>query len=180
MNPTKFVGSSFSGAQVGTKSGNPFGDYAPASTQIQGILKGMYDSFSANLETANAEEADKRKAYEELHATSLQEHATLTATLEAKTKEHADAEKKLADNKVLLEETKVQLAADEKFFDETKAGCKAKAAEWAERTRLRTEELHGMEKAVEILEGGAETFGGAYSLLQISARKHVAKAKMGQ
>merc|ERR1719316_834120 len=88
-NPTKFVGPRFSAAQVGADSANPFGDYAPASTQIQGILKGMYDSFSANLETANAEEADKRKAYEELHATSLQEHATLTATLEAKTKEHA-------------------------------------------------------------------------------------------
>jgi len=179
-NPTKFVGSQFSAAQMGVDSTNPFGDYAPASTKIQGILKGMYDSFSANLETANAEEADKRKAYEELHATSLQEHATLTATLEAKTKEHADATKDLADNKVLLEETKVQLAADEKFFDETKAGCKAKAAEWAERTRLRTEELHGMEKAVEILEGGAETFGGAFSsaFLQISASKNVVKAKM--
>merc|ERR1719160_162573 len=148
--PTKFVGSSFSGAQMGAESTNPFGDYAPASTKIQGILKGMYDSFTANLETANAEEAEKRKAYEELHATSLQEHATLTATLEAKTKEHADAEKSLADNKVLLQETEVQLAADEKFFDETKAACKVKAAEWAERTRLRTEELQGMAKAIEI------------------------------
>merc|ERR1719230_1182050 len=108
--PTDFLGSGFSGAQVGANSGNPFGDYAPASTKIVGILKGMYDSFSANLETANAEEADKQKAYEELHATALQEHATLTATLEAKTKEHADAEKKLADNKVLLQETTEQLA----------------------------------------------------------------------
>merc|ERR1719420_1319891 len=172
-NPSKFVGSQFSAAQVGADSANPFGDYAPASTKIQGILKGMYDSFSANLETANAEEADKRKAYEELHATSLQEHATLTATLEAKTKEHADATKDLADNKVLLEETKVQLAADEKFFDETKAGCRAKAAEWAERTRLRTEELHGITKAIQILEGGMDTFDAAKStfLLQISSDK---------
>merc|ERR1719335_907325 len=116
-NPTKFVGSGFSGAQVGAESTNPFGDYAPASTKIQGILKGMYDSFTANLETANAEEAEKRKSYEELHATSLQELATLVATLEAKTKEHADAEKLLADDKVLLKESTEQLAEDEKFFD---------------------------------------------------------------
>jgi len=177
-NPTKFVGPRFSAAQVGADSANPFGDYAPASTQIQGILKGMYDSFSANLETANAEEADKRKAYEELHATSLQEHATLTATLEAKTKEHADAEKSLADNKVLLQETEDQLAADEKFFDETKESCKAKAAEWAEQTRLRTEELHGMGKAIAILEGGADTFGGAFksAFIQIS-QKTTSKSK---
>jgi hypothetical protein len=163
----------FSGAQVGAESANPYGDYAPASTQIVGILKGMYDSFTANLETANAEEADKQKAYEELFATQLQEHATLTATLEMKTKEKADAEKQLADDKVLLEETKAQLAADEKFFDETKASCKAKAAEWAEAVRLRTEELHGIEKAIAILEGGMDTFEAAHSganLLQLATR----------
>merc|ERR1719316_1001370 len=172
-NPTKFVGSQFSAAQMGVDSTNPFGDYAPASTKIQGILKGMYDSFTGNLETANAEEADKRKAYEELHATSLQELATLTATLQMKSKEQADATKKLAEDKVVLEEATVQLAADEKFFDETKTSCKAKAAEWAERTRLRTEELHGMTKAIEILEGGEETFKNATStfFLQVSDSK---------
>merc|ERR1719409_2451211 len=96
-------------------------------------------------------------------ATKLAEHATLTATLEARTKEHADAEKLLADDKVLLQDTKAQLEADEKFFEETKASCKAKAAEWAERTRLRTEEINGMQKGVAILEGGSETFSGAYN-----------------
>merc|ERR1719160_378531 len=164
--PTRFVSSGFSGAQV--DSSNPHGDYAPASTQIQGILKGMYDSFAADLEKANAEEADKQKAFEELMATKKAEHETLTATLEAKTKEHADSEKQLADNKVLLHDTKVQLEADEKFFEETKAACKAKAAEWAERTRLRTEELNGIQKAIEILEGGAETFKSAHTTLFIS------------
>merc|ERR1719174_1864455 len=100
----------------------------------------------------------------------MEEYATLTATLETKTKEQADAEKQLADDKVLLEDTKTQLEADEKFFEETKASCKAKAAEWAERTRLRTEELQGIQKAIEILEGGAETFGKAHTtfLLQLS------------
>merc|ERR1719161_1323536 len=148
---------------------NPHGDYAPASTQIQGIMKGMYDSFAADLEKANAEEADKQKSFEELMATKQAELETLKATLEAKTKEHADAEKQLADNKVLLADTKAQLEADEKFFEETKASCKAKAAEWAERTRLRTEEINGIQKAITILEGGAETFKGAYTtLLQLS------------
>merc|ERR1719161_1124798 len=148
---------------------NPHGDYAPASTQVQGIMKGMYDSFTANLEKANAEEADKQKSFEELMATKQAELETLQATLEAKTKEHADAEKQLADDKVLLADTKAQLEADEKFFEETKASCKAKAAEWSERTRLRTEEINSIAKGIEILEGGAETFKGAYtSLLQLS------------
>merc|ERR1719321_2170033 len=161
-NPTKFV--SF------TQSANPHGDYAPASDQIVGIMKGMYDSFAANLEKANAEEGSKQMAFEELMGTKMQELATLKATLEQKTKENADAEKALADANVLLEETKNQLAADEKFFEETKAACKAKAAEWAERTRLRTEEMQGIGKAIEILEGGAETFEAAHStFIQVSA-----------
>merc|ERR1719321_2073605 len=133
----------------------------------------MYDSFSADLEKANAEEADKQKAFEELMATKKAELETLKATLEAKTKEHADAEKQLADDKVLLADTKAQLEADEKFFEETKASCKVKAAEWAERTRLRTEEINGIQKAIVILEGGAETFEGAYAklfFLQMSSK----------
>merc|ERR1719191_1940183 len=113
--------------------------------------------------------ADKQKAFEELMATKKAEHETLTATLETKTKEHASAEKNLADNKVLLQDTKAQLEIDEKFFADTKASCKAKAAEWAEQTRLRTEELQGMMKAIEILEGGAETFEAAHStFIQVS------------
>jgi len=83
---------------------------------------------------------------------------------------NADASKALADANVLLEETKTQLAADEKFFEETTQACKDKAAEWAERTRLRTEEMQGIAKAIEILEGGAETFQAANSaFIQVSA-----------
>merc|ERR1719160_2250864 len=136
-------------------------------------MKGMYDSFAANLEKANAEEGDKQKSFEELFETKLQEHATLTATLESKTKEQADAQKALADANVLLEETKTQLAADEKFFEETKTACKAKAAEWAERTRLRTEELQGMQKAIEILtsdEAKATFESSATTLVQLSSQ----------
>merc|ERR1719399_1271950 len=163
-NPTKFV--SFSQ----TESKGPFGDYAPASDQIVGIMKGMYDSFAGNLEKANAEEGSKQMAFEELIGTKNEELATLTSTLETKKAANADAEKALADGNVLLEATKTQLAADEKFFEETTQACKDKAAEWAERTRLRTEEMQGIAKGIEILEGGAETFQAANSaFIQISA-----------
>merc|ERR1719174_3294937 len=130
---------------------NPFGDYAPQSTQIQGILKGMYDAFAAGLEKSNAEEAEKQKAFEELMETKKQELATLQATLEKQTGDNAEKTKKLADSRAELDDTKAQLEADEKFFAETKDSCKAKAGEWAERTRLRTQELQGINKAIEIL-----------------------------
>jgi len=87
QNPT----GAMSAAQTGL---NPFGDYAPQSTQIQGILKGMYDAFTADLEKDNADEAKKQKSHEELIATKKQELATLTSTLEKQEGDQAAKTKK--------------------------------------------------------------------------------------
>jgi hypothetical protein len=57
----------------------------------------------------------------------------------------------LAEDQEEREETKIQLAADEKFFDETKASCSAKAEQWSGRSRSRTEELAAIDEAVGIL-----------------------------
>merc|ERR1719502_2396283 len=65
--------------------------------------------------------------------------------------EKADAEKELADASQTLDDTTKQMKADTIFFDETKAACQAKADEWAERVRARTEEMAGINKALEIL-----------------------------
>jgi len=40
------------------------------------------------------------------------------------------------------------------FFQDTKEACQAKATEWSVRTRLRTEELNGMQEAIKILSSG--------------------------
>merc|ERR1719316_729429 len=94
--PADFVGahSGMSAAQIGQ---NPFGDYAPQSTQIQGILKGMYDAFTTDLEKDNAEEAESQKSFEELMATKKQELATLEATLQKQETDSAEKTKILSD-----------------------------------------------------------------------------------
>merc|ERR1719337_395432 len=79
--------------------------------------------------------------------------ATLVDARKKKEGEKADAEKDLADNSQDLDDTTKQMKADTAFFDETKAACQAKADEWAERVRARTEELAGINKAIEILTG---------------------------
>merc|ERR1719456_1172347 len=79
--------------------------------------------------------------------------ATLTSTRTAKEGHKAESEKVLADTAQDLDDTKAQMKADTVFFDETKAACQAKADEWAERVRARTEELAGINKALEILTG---------------------------
>jgi len=147
-NPEEFARSGFTAMQVGQ---NPFGDYAPQSTQIQGILKGMYDSFTSSLEKANAEEGEKEKAFEELMATKSAELATLTTTLDNQQNDQASKKKLLADSETQLDDTKIQVEADENFFEKTKVSCKTKASEYSIRSRLRAEELVGVQKAIEIL-----------------------------
>jgi len=148
--PESFVGKvvQMSAAQIAQ---NPYGDYAPQSSAIQGILKGMYDSMAADLEKDNAEEADREKAFRELMATKKQEQETLQATLEKQSHDEAHKSKALSDAKTNRDDTDAQMRADEKFFEDTKNGCKVKAGEWAERSRLRTEELTGIQKGIEIL-----------------------------
>merc|ERR1719323_2728333 len=99
QHPESFMGHSgtLNAMQI---ANNPFGDYAPQSTQIQGILKGMYDAFTASLEKANAEEADQQKAYEKLMATKKKELETLQLTLEKTELDEAEKTKKLADARV--------------------------------------------------------------------------------
>merc|ERR1719498_1082481 len=158
-----------SAAQV---ANNPFGDYAPQSTQIQGILKGMYDAFTTDLEKDNAAEAEKQKSHEELMATKKSELATLEATLETTELNAAAATKTLADSKEPLDDTKETLETDETFFADSKEACQTKAAIWAERTRLRTEELSGMAQAIAIMSSpeAKKTFESATTtFLQLSS-----------
>merc|ERR1719223_2184505 len=79
--PEDFVGARSAMLSAAQIANNPFGDYAPQSTQIQGILKGMYDAFTSSLEKANAEESEQQKAFEELMATKKKELDTLQLTL---------------------------------------------------------------------------------------------------
>jgi len=73
---------------------------------------------------------------------------------------------------VLRDDTTEQLAADEKFFEETKEAAENKATAWSTRTRLRTEELAGMEGAMQILKGGSKTFEEATTtFVQLKAVK---------
>merc|ERR1719377_73488 len=131
--------------------------------------------MTSDLESKNADMATKQKQYEEMKATKSAELTTLQATLEKKKETLATDTKTMTDSSVERDETQAQLADDEKFFEETKTACKAKADEWAERSRLRTEELAGVNKAIEILtsDEAAATFGRATSML-LQADKRVA------
>jgi|Transcript_39338 hypothetical protein len=170
--PSDFAAHQNSGMSAAQTGQNPFGDYAPQSTQIQGILKGMYDAFTAELEKENVDEAEKQKSFEEIFGTKMQELETLKATLLKQETDVAAKTKRLAESETLLDDTQEQMKADEAFFADTKEACQAKATEWSVRTRLRTEELQGMDTAIRILssESATKTFENATStFVQLAA-----------
>mmetsp|Transcript_4865 Transcript_4865/g.10705 ORF Transcript_4865/g.10705 Transcript_4865/m.10705 type:complete len:701 (+) Transcript_4865:90-2192(+) len=154
--------------------------YAPASGEIVGILKDMFDTFTSNLETASATEAENLKIFEDLMAAKQKEESDLQSTLDKKEAENAEATTVEADSQQDREDTSAQLETDEVFFDETKKDCREKADDWATRTRLRTEELAGIEKAVEILTSpeAQSAFEGATStFVQVEASPADAKTR---
>jgi len=137
--------------------------YSPASTTITGILKDMYDQFTADLESKTEIEAQTQKAFEDLMAELKGELINLKEMLQKKTAEKAELELRLADTEQELQNTSDQLADDSKFFDNVKEQCETKAGEWGERSTLRSAELEGIEKALEILtsDEAKEMFGKA-------------------
>lgn len=178
--PTASHGSSF-------LQHNPFGDYAPASTQVVGIMKNMLDTFTADLESATEEEKQQLKAFEQLMATKADELDTLQKTKVQKTIAAAANGEALTEQKLERSNVQEQEKQDTAFLATTKTNCRDNADSWAERSRVRTEELAGIDKAIDILESNEELFSrssnnflqmgrpgvmNAYTKLQDLARKH--------
>lgn len=156
---------------------NPFGDYAPQSDQITGILQGLHDSFVASLEKANEEEKQKRSNFKALMDTKSKELEKVTGSLEDAIGQEAQKKRSLASNREELDDTKADLKADEALFQETEATCKQRAAEWSERSKLRSLELDGMKEAMQILKSAdskmqKEKARKSASLIQLAESQH--------
>jgi len=175
-------------ALVSQLSGNKdAASYAPQSATIQGILSDMYTTFGKNLQTSTGDEATAHRNYEDLMATFQKQLATLEETLVKKEQKKAEDEIQLADAMQVYADSEEQLKAEIKLFDATKSSCSEKTSDWSKRSSLRTEELDGIKKALEILSSdeAKELFkksikpgfskGGAASFIQVSSKSDGAK-----
>merc|ERR1719353_1773098 len=100
----------------------------------------------------------------------------LEKALADKTLNEGNDAKQLATDQKEREETQDELKAAEEFLETTTDACKSKANEWAERSRLRTEEVAGMNQAIDILtaDSSKSTFETAHEgFVQLGLeRKH--------
>merc|ERR1719183_3333726 len=140
--------------------------YSPQSATVMGILKDMYDTFSADLEKSNSEESAAQKNFEDLIAEKQHQIKDWTAEVTDKEGQKAEKSTMLSEAEELLSATQTQLKIDEDFFATARDSCKAKSDEWDERQRLRTEQLDGIEKALKILtsDEARKTFAASTSV----------------
>merc|ERR1719353_1795853 len=152
------------------------GAYQTQSGAIQGILADMMDSFTRDYASIMDEEKEKQKDYDALMATKTDDLKKLEKALADKELNEGNDAKQLATDQKEREETADELKAAEEFLETTTDACKSKANEWAERSRLRTEEVAGMNQAIDILtaDSSKSTFETAHEgFVQLGLeRKH--------
>merc|ERR1719379_2090050 len=152
------------------------GAYETQSGMIQGILADMMDSFTRDYASNDEEEKAKQKDFDALITTKTDDLKKLEKALTDKTMNEGDDAKQLATDQKEREETEDELKATEEFLETTIDACKAKADEWAERSRLRTEELAGMNQAIDILtsDSAKGTFATAVdTFVQLGQQKNL-------
>merc|ERR1719191_2367226 len=125
--------------------------YSAQSATVTGILKDMYDTFAADLEKANGEESKFQKAFEDHTAVLEKSTSDLNREIVSKQEESAAKAQALSEAEATLAATMEQKDTDETIFSSTREQCKMKSDEWDERGRLRTEQMSGINKALEIL-----------------------------
>jgi len=151
------------GAAAGAKS------YNSRSGQIFGILTQMQEEFGKDLSNAQKEELRAMIQFQNLKAAKMKEIDAATELKNHKSEELAQATRDDADAKENLEDTQAAMAADQKFLIELKKNCKIADEEYAQRMKMRNDEIMALSEALKMLtdEDARDLFGRATSFLQI-------------
>merc|ERR1719284_367569 len=160
-----------------------------ASGEITGILKQMKDTMDADLADATAKEEEAIKAFDAMSAAKAKEIQALTEEIESKTARHGEAKVELVNLKADLGDTQEALAEDKKFLEEMDKSCATKEGEWAERQKIRAEEMLAIHETIKILNDydALELFkktlpGSSFLQMRVSAqiaRQHAASMLKG-
>merc|ERR1719335_1259567 len=152
------------GAAAGAKS------YNSRSGQIFGILSQMHDEFGKDLSNAQKEELRAMITFHNLKAAKSKEIDAATDLKNKKSADLAQATQDDANAKQDLEDTQAAMAADQKFLIELKKNCKIADEEYAQRMKMRGDEIIALAEALKMLtdEDARDLFGRATSFVQIS------------
>jgi len=148
-------------------------EYQGQTNQVANVIDQNKKDFEADLSEAIADEANKKKTYDELMATSKTELEDLRKNLQDLESNNAGELKTMSDNKMLKTDNEDELEANTKLLKETTLGCQVKKEQYETRKKLRSDEIAGIAQALEILtsDDATKTFEGSASVsfLQIAS-----------
>jgi len=125
--------------------------YEFQSGGIVELLKKLLAEFTAKLGQCQKEEMNSKHAYDMVIADLTDSIENSEKEIEAKTVEKEQKTEKSAQNKKQLAATVADKAENEKLLKSTETECAEKKLSFAEKQKLRTEELEAIAKAIEIL-----------------------------
>merc|ERR1719238_2090467 len=120
-------------------------------------------------------EEEAIKAFDSMMESKAKEVAAMTAEIEDKTARIGEDGVKLVEMKADLEDTTAALEEDKVFLADLEKNCATKEAEWAERQKLRAQEILAIHETIKILndDDALELFKKTLptpSLLQVDRR----------
>jgi len=126
-------------------------EQAPGTDQIVGMLKAMQEEMEGDLKSAQETEASSKAGFEELSAAKAAEIEAATAAIESKTKRSGEVAVEIVQTADDLEDTQADVAETQKFLGDLDKQCASKKAEWAERQKMRAEEVAAVGMAIKVL-----------------------------
>merc|ERR1719453_2892258 len=130
---------------------NPFGAYSGASGEIVGMLKAMKDEMAGDLKSTVAAEEAAAKGFEELATAKKQEISAASEAIESKTVRSGELAVSVTTTADDIEDTTAEMKETEAFLVNLASQCALKKKEWAERQKMRAEEISAISEAIKVL-----------------------------
>jgi len=153
--------------------------YASQSGAIFGILKGMKETFEANLVTSQNDEKNAKNEFGSLKSAQTRQLSAAKEQIDSNTAELSDTKVKLANGKDGLEDTRAALTADTAFLSNLKSKCAGMDQQWESRQKMRNDEMTAVSETIKILsdDEAHDTFSRSDGLVQV--RRSMRKIEVG-
>merc|ERR1719159_1640274 len=123
------------------------------------MLEKLLDEFSSKKTDLEKEELAAQQAFEQIFQQLADEIENAEFGIAKKTKHRAETEAAKAEAEGDLASTTADRDEDQKYLDDTTALCTQKTSDFEARSKLRSEEIAAISKAIEII--GSQTVAGA-------------------
>merc|ERR1719240_1755974 len=115
------------------------------------MLKAMKDEMDGDLKGAISEEEAAAKGYKELEAAKQSEISAASSAIEAKTARSGEFAVSVVTTADDIKDTTAEMEETQAFVANLAAQCATKKKEWAERSKVRAEEIAAISEAIKIL-----------------------------